>query len=207
MFVIALIALGWVILVVGVITAGIWLRRHRSKEAAVSSCRIVHFLYIACGIFPGVVALFYPGLANFDGLFGIPSLPLKSILLVIGVILVLPGLYLGIVTNKDLLELGHGTAAFRLTQRIVELDIYKYTRNPMSLGYYLVCIGIGLMAGSTSVTLGMLLGTIPIHILYLKFFEELELELRFGPSYLEYKRRVPFLIPRLSPPRDKEIIP
>jgi len=45
--------------------------------------------------------------------------------------------------------------------------------------------------------LGAILGIIPAHILFLKFFEELELELRFGSSYLEYKRRVPFLIPRL----------
>jgi len=37
----------------------------------------------------------------------------------------------------------------------------------------------------------------------LKFFEELELELRFGSSYLEYKRRVPFLIPRFTPSHNK----
>jgi len=203
MFVVALIALGWIIFVGGVITAGIWLRRHRSKEAAVSSTRIVHFLYFACMIFPGVAAFFYPGLSHFDELFGIPSLPLKPILLVIGILLVLPGLYLGIITNKDLLELGHGAAAFRLTQHIVELDIYKYTRNPMSLGYYLVCIGVGLIAGSTSVTLGAILGIIPAHVLFLKFFEELELELRFGTPYLEYKRRVPFLIPRFTPSHNK----
>ncbi len=195
MFVIVLIAIGWIIFIIGVVAAGIWLRRHRSKEAAESSCKIVHFLYFACMIFPGVIALFYPGLTHFDELFGIPSLPLKPIMLVIGIILVLPGLYLGIITNKDLLEFGHGAAAFRLTQHIVELDIYKYTRNPMSLGYYLVCLGAGLIAGSTSVTLGAALGIIPAHILFLKFFEELELELRFGASYLEYKRRVPFLIP------------
>jgi len=35
----------------------------------------------------------------------------------------------------------------------------------------------------------------------LLYFEELELSLRLGPSYLEYKRRVPFLLPRLGRPQ------
>lgn len=35
-------------------------------------------------------------------------------------------------------------------------------------------------------------------IFFLKFFEELELELRFGESYKQYKQKVPFLIPKLS---------
>jgi hypothetical protein len=47
------------------------------------------------------------------------------------------------ISNKSLRALGSETNAFRLAERIVEKDIYKYTRNPMSLGYYLnaLCIG------------------------------------------------------------------
>lgn len=195
MFIIILIVLGWITFVGGTVVSGIWLRRHRSKEDAESSSRVLHFLFFACIVLPGVLALFYPGFTHFDELLGIPSLPLKPIPLVLGIILLLPGLYLAIVSNKDLRVLGRGANAFFLTQRVVELDIYKYTRNPMSLGYYLCCVGIGLISNSTSVTLGVILGLIPAHILFLKFFEELELELRFGSSYLEYKRRVPFLIP------------
>ncbi|MDE3089621.1 MAG: isoprenylcysteine carboxylmethyltransferase family protein, partial [Chloroflexota bacterium] len=82
------------------------------------------------------------------------------------------------------------------TQQIVRVDLYSRTRNPMSLGYYLVCVGIGLLAGSTFVTLGALLIVIPTHLFFLKYFEELELELRFGEAYLDYKRSTPFLIPR-----------
>ena len=66
----------------------------------------------------------------------------------------------------------------------------------MSLGYYLFLLSMGFVSGSTLFTLGVLLGIIPAHILFLKFFEELELELRFGASYLEYKKSVPFLIPK-----------
>jgi protein-S-isoprenylcysteine O-methyltransferase Ste14 len=34
--------------------------------------------------------------------------------------------------------------------------------------------------------------------LYLKLFEEKELEERFGSDYIEYKRKTPFLIPRFT---------
>lgn len=75
------------------------------------------------------------------------------------------------------------------------MDIYKHTRNPMSLGYYLFSIGVGFISGSTLPTLVVLLGVIPAHVVFLKFFEELELELRFGESYKQYKQKVSFLIP------------
>ena len=68
----------------------------------------------------------------------------------------------------------------------------------MSLGYYLFSLSVGLMSGSTLFTLSVLLGLIPSHVFFLKFFEELELELRFGESYKQYKQKVPFLIPKLS---------
>ncbi len=71
----------------------------------------------------------------------------------------------------------------------------------MSLGYYLFALGFGLISGSTLLTLAVLLGLIPAHIFFLKYFEELELELRFGKSYQEYKQKTPFLFPRFSSKR------
>jgi protein-S-isoprenylcysteine O-methyltransferase Ste14 len=62
----------------------------------------------------------------------------------------------------------------------------------------LLALAVGFVSGSTFVTLVALLGLIPSHIFFLKYFEELELELRFGESYLEYKKNVPFLIPKFS---------
>jgi protein-S-isoprenylcysteine O-methyltransferase Ste14 len=54
------------------------------------------------------------------------------------------------------------------------------------------------VTGSTFATLAVTLAVIPAHILFLKYFEEKELELRFGESYLEYKKKVPFLLPKLG---------
>jgi protein-S-isoprenylcysteine O-methyltransferase Ste14 len=112
-----------------------------------------------------------------------------------GVVGLLLGAYLILVSSVALLFLGRGANAFWLTEQLVVGNIYRRMRNPMSLGLYLASVGIGLLAGSTYWTLGTLCGAIPVHLFYLKFFEEYELELRLGQAYLEYKQRVPSLLP------------
>jgi len=158
----------------------------------------VHFLFFAGLGTPFLISIFYPGLTHLDELIGFNSLPLKPFFLIAGIILAIPGLYFLGISNKLLRALGSGANAFRLTKRIVETDIYKYTRNPMSLGYYLFLLSVGFVSGSTLLTLSVLLGLIPAHVFFLKFFEELELELRFGESYKHYKQKVSFLFPKLS---------
>ena len=174
---------------------GAWLRRNPSKENAEKSSRVMHFLFFAGFGAPFLVGLFYPGLTHFDELVGLNPLPWKPLFLIFGILLAIPGLYYLGITNKLLRKLGSGANAFRLTKQIVADDVYKRTRNPMSLGYYLFSLAIAFASGSTLITIGVLFGIIPAHVFFLKYFEEFELELRFGESYLEYKKSVPFLFP------------
>jgi protein-S-isoprenylcysteine O-methyltransferase Ste14 len=192
------IIIGSVAMAIGSIVLGIWLRNNPSKENAERSSRVMHFLFYAGQVLPLVVAFFIPGLTHLDTLVDLPSLPGKLVFLVLGILLVIPGAYLMAVTNRLLRSRGSGSAAFILTRRVVDDDIYKRTRNPMSLGFYLLALGIAFISGSTFATLAVLLGIIPSHLLFIKYFEEKELELRFGESYLEYQKTVPFLIPRLG---------
>jgi protein-S-isoprenylcysteine O-methyltransferase Ste14 len=196
MFIFVFMAVGWLVFAAGTAACGSWLRRNRSKESAEKSSRVVHLLYFAGLAFPGVLAIFYPGLDRLDELIGIPPLPGQSTTWLAGSVLVGVGLILALIATNALRVFGKGANAVVLTQQIVKVDLYSRTRNPMSLGYYLVCVGIGMLAGSTFVTLGALLVVIPTHVFFLKYFEELELELRFGEAYLDYERSTPFLIPR-----------
>jgi len=198
MFTLYLFLIGVLSFAVGTGILGVWLRRHPSKINAEKTSRIMHFLFFAGLVTPSIIGLFYPGLTHFDELIGLKSLPWKPFFLVLGILLAVPGSYFMVITNKLLRALGSGANAFRLTKKIVAEDIYKRTRNPMSLGFYLLTLAVAFVSGSTFVTLAALLGLIPSHIFFLKYFEELELELRFGESYLEYKKNVPFLIPKFS---------
>jgi len=188
---------GLLAFIMGTGVLGLWLRKHPSKVNAEKSSRIMHFLFFAGLTTPFLISLFYPGLTHLDDLIGLKPLPWRSVFLIVGIVLAVPGLYFLVVSNKSLRALGSGTNAFRLTKHIVEADIYKYTRNPMSLGYYLFALGVGFISGSTLLTLYVLFGLVPAHLFFLRFFEELELELRLGESYKEYKQKTPFLIPRL----------
>ena len=73
--------------------------------------------------------------------------------------------------------------------------MFALSRNPMSLGYYLWLTAIGLMTGSTTFTLLVVLAIVPAHLTFLLGFEAYELPLRLGPSYEAYRRRTPFLLP------------
>lgn len=198
MIILYLILAGILIFVIGVAVLGVRIRQNPTKANAEASSRIAHFLFFAGLGFPILVSFFYPGITKLDELVGLSPLPTKTFFLAAGIIIGLPGLYFFVVSNRLLRSLGSGANAFRLTKLIVGNDVYRYTRNPMSLGYYLGAVGLGFITGSTSLTLVVLLGFIPAHLFFLKFFEEKELELRFGESYQEYKQQVPFLFPRFS---------
>jgi protein-S-isoprenylcysteine O-methyltransferase Ste14 len=199
MVVVILQVVGGLAFVVGTIVLGAHLRRHPTKEQAEQTSRISHGCYWLALALPSIVAVFYPGLTRFDEILGIPSLPWRPVTLALGAVAVLAGVYLMFAAIGSLRRLGEGTNAFVLTKKVVTANVYARTRNPMSLGYYLLCLGLGLLAGSTYVVIATLLGIMPMHMFNLIYFEEYELALRLGPSYLAYKQRVPLLFPKLGP--------
>jgi protein-S-isoprenylcysteine O-methyltransferase Ste14 len=199
MVVIAAQIAGILVFAFGTIGIAVRLRRSPTQALAVLTSRISHFLFYSCLVIPGAVGLFEPGLRGYDRSLGFSPLPYPTLFLILGVLLFAAGLYLTIASNSALARLGAGAAAFKLTQRLVERNIYTLVRNPMSLGYYLVCLSLGFMAGSTTVSLGVLMLLVPVHAFNLKYFEELELDIRLGERYRQYKETVPFLIPRLFP--------
>jgi protein-S-isoprenylcysteine O-methyltransferase Ste14 len=199
MVTIVLQILGWLAFLAGAVALGAWLRKNPGKRNAERASKVLHFLFWMGAYPPGLLGVFYPGLTGLDQELGLNPLPGHPVVRLVGAVGLFLGVYLLIVSNIALLHLGQGANAFLLTKRLVVGNIYERIRNPMSLGLYLGSVGIGLLAGSTYLTLGTLLAVIPVHVFYLKYFEEYELELRLGPTYLEYKQRVPFLFPRLFP--------
>jgi len=197
MVTVVLQALGVVAFLAGSAGLGRRLERVKTDRAARSYSRVSHALFWLCLIAPGLVGFVSPGLTHYDEVLGVPPLPARPVTLIVGGVLVAAGLWLMAAANHALAKLGGGRAAFLLTERVVSEGIYRRTRNPMSLGFYMACVGVGLAAGSTVLTLGALGLIVPAHVFNLRYFEERELALRYGNSYLQYKADTPFLFPEI----------
>ncbi|WP_394132790.1 methyltransferase family protein [Shewanella maritima] len=72
---------------------------------------------------------------------------------------------------------------------LVQSGIYKYTRNPMYLGFAMFLVACAFVLGSFKALLAT-----PLFVVYITTFqikpEEAALEQLFGGSYVEYKTRV-----------------
>lgn len=91
---------------------------------------------------------------------------------------------------------GRGTpAVFDPPKEFVALGPYKWVRNPMYIGGFVLIVGFGLYQRSVSILLLSLLLALLFHLFVLAV-EEHGLEKRFGHSYLEYKKSVNRWIPK-----------
>ena len=132
-----------------------------------------------------------------DRWFRIPRLAHGPINPIVALLLIVPGILLVEWTIGLQFVRGVGTPIpVVATRHLITAGPYSYSRNPMASGTTMVYMGIAVWIGSLSAV--ALASIYPIVItVYTKLVEEKELERRFGAEYLAYKRRTPFLFPRL----------
>nr|MDO8079429.1 isoprenylcysteine carboxylmethyltransferase family protein [Candidatus Freyarchaeota archaeon] len=140
-----------------------------------------------------------------DSWFGFPKLIPMPFNFVIAAIFFAVGFFWAIWSNVNLFRKGEGTpvpTSETQTRKLVLNGAYKYTRNPMMFGYLLILIGLGFLFNSLFLTLGITsIYTVGL-VAFIKLWEEKNLEKRFGKSYIEYKKKVSFMIP--MPPKRKK---
>ena len=92
-------------------------------------------------------------------------------------------------------EIGKGTPMpLMATQKLVVQKPYLYCRNPIFFGVINLFSGISFLLNSISSLVMVFIFSVTI-LLYTRFIEEKELEMRFGDEYLTYKKKTPFFIP------------
>jgi len=99
------------------------------------------------------------------------------------------------VVNLALKGLG-APFAIALSRKLTVDWLYAWTRNPMVLATLAFLLALGIWFRSTLFIIWVLTLVAPALLLFVKVFEERELEIRFGASYLEYKSKTPMLLPR-----------
>jgi protein-S-isoprenylcysteine O-methyltransferase Ste14 len=99
------------------------------------------------------------------------------------------------VVNLALKGLG-APFAIALSRKLASDWLYAWTRNPMVLAALAFLLSLGIWFQSALFVLWVLILFAPALLFFVKVYEERELEIRFGASYLEYKSRTPMLFPR-----------
>jgi protein-S-isoprenylcysteine O-methyltransferase Ste14 len=121
-------------------------------------------------------------------------LPVPS---VIGLALVIITGAAFLLTVVNLALKGFGAPFFiALTRKLAADWLYAWTRNPMLLAALSFFLSLGIWFQSALFVLWVLILFAPALLVFVKVYEERELEIRFGASYLEYKSRTPMLFPR-----------
>jgi protein-S-isoprenylcysteine O-methyltransferase Ste14 len=132
-----------------------------------------------------------------DRALGWPALRYPPANAIIGGLMILAGWLLGLWTNYVQFTLGRGTPVpVMATQQLIVRPPYAYCRNPMALGAIVAYLGVCVVAGSPGAGLLWFLGAAAL-LAYIRLVEEKEMVARFGEAYRAYRRRVPFIIPRL----------
>jgi protein-S-isoprenylcysteine O-methyltransferase Ste14 len=115
----------------------------------------------------------------------------------IGLVLVIITGAAFLLTVVNLALKGFGAPFFIALSRKLAADwLYAWTRNPMALAALAFFLSLGIWFQSALFVLWILIVFAPAYVFFVKVYEERELEIRFGASYLEYKSRTPMFFPR-----------
>jgi len=168
-----------------------------SKRKYTEKQKIVGFILgglVFLVVIPSILVLASPFI---DANLNLPKLISKPFNFIIALFFITFGFLLIVWSGFALFRIGRGTPVPVIsTQKLVTTGPYALCRNPMLLGSTIYYLGISLWLGSLSAVIITALFLL-CSIAYIKLVEEKELEVRFGREYEEYKKKVPFLIPRL----------
>jgi len=146
------------------------------------------------GILPYLFLIVCPSV---DERLGLDRFQPGAVTIVIGGIIMVCGFALAFWTISKQLDQGRGTPLPMMpTQELIISGPFRYCRNPMTLGAILAYLGLSIGAATAvGVALVLLLGS--LHINYLWIMEEKQSADKVGEPYLEYKKSVPFIVPRM----------
>jgi protein-S-isoprenylcysteine O-methyltransferase Ste14 len=120
--------------------------------------------------------------------FPLPFLP-RRLARMLGTLLILSGFAVGLLGFREMRRAGTNVAVYRPATAVVTGGPYRFTRNPMYLGFTLMYAGISALANAL---LPILLLSAVQRVMRRGVIEREEryLERKFGDEYLKYRGRV-----------------
>jgi protein-S-isoprenylcysteine O-methyltransferase Ste14 len=151
--------------------------------------------FVVLLVIPAVILIFTGGIRWGWGL----GQPCDAIIITIGTVFIVAGIYLLACTIILFIKIGKGTLApWSPTQNLVVAGPYRHTRNPMISGVLIALLGETVVTGSIWLLVWSAIFFIVNHF-YFVYSEEPGLVKRFGENYLRYKDSVPRWFPKFTP--------
>jgi protein-S-isoprenylcysteine O-methyltransferase Ste14 len=130
-----------------------------------------------------------------DRAIGLPWPVSNSVSLLVSIPMLVIGAALTAWSAFHFLKVRGTPVPFNPPPELVQSGPYKYVRNPMLTGVFLVLFGIGFAVRLLSLVLIFTPLFILVNVWELKKIEEPELARRLGDDYIKYQKKTPMFIP------------
>ena len=134
-----------------------------------------------------------------DRLLNLPSFLLEELRIPLSVLVLLSGIIVTAWSVFHFVKVKGTPVPINPPPQVVKTGPYRYARNPMLTGVFLILIGIGFGVNSFSLVFIFTPLFVVINVWELKKIEEPELIKRLGKEYIVYKNQTPMFFPRLKP--------
>lgn len=148
-------------------------------------------------VFFGFTAAFVAAGVLVDEALGLTGLLPTGVKVPVSAAVMLVGAAVTIWSAGHFLRVRGTPVPFNPPPEVVDTGPYRYVRNPMLSGVFLLLVGVGLAIDSASLVLVFVPLFILVNVWELRNIEEPELVERLGDEYLAYRARTPMFIPRL----------
>jgi protein-S-isoprenylcysteine O-methyltransferase Ste14 len=150
---------------------------------------------IGLTIFAAFTAAFVVAALLVDRLLGLPGLPPEGARLPVAISLLAVGAAITLWSALHFLRVEGTPVPFNPPPKLVRSGPYRYSRNPMVTGVFVLLLGLGFAFNSVSLVFFFTPLYVLAHVWELKRIEEPELEERLGEEYIEYRSRTPMFLP------------
>ena len=108
---------------------------------------------------------------------------------ILGIVPIVTGVALNLIAGSAFRKVRTTVKPFEESSSLVTNGVFRFSRNPMYLGFMLILLGIAIVLGSLTAfaiipVLAILMDRVFIQV------EERMLEVKFGQAWLEYKAKV-----------------
>jgi len=106
-----------------------------------------------------------------------------------GILLIIVGILITIITKKGFEKIDTEIHTFKNPRKLVTDGFFKFSRNPIYLGFTISLIGVWVLLGTILPIIGVLIFIVITNNYYIRYEEKIMVK-TFGNEYKKYKSKV-----------------